>query len=331
MDELGGQIKTLRLHTKERTDSMQNQIKDLVKNGSKLDSWEDKDIKVHLSENRISIYFMFDLSKDKTQKIEIELVAVNKDKLYDYRGEIRPDMVDKNLELGDVYEIRFPSVSINLLKYDRKEEAECIHVCNYIGKEFYKRQGSDGLMALIKGFYDELTVLWNKMDLLSSGHSILHSKRETFELKVKYREAEEMNLLKEGNVIMVFYKRKEFVEFTSYTIKSVRSKYISVDVNYGRVESTAVDTNTSSEPNYEYRFFLKFRYNGFVEKLEKAEFYKTIGNALYTESRVEIYNLDDWNNFEMLYKSERDSLLFKGILAPEYRKISENYQRIKEL
>ncbi len=328
IDSFKEKIKTLNSYINIRKEAMESFIGLAVKNGSDLDSWEGKQIRVDLYDYRINVLFMFNILEKKYSKAEIELEIADKDAIFNWDGKIRPEMEGKNIELYDVCKVRFPSFSVNLCNGDKPEEAEAMKVCNYIGKEFYKKDTSDRLMETIKGFYIELSSLWEKREYLITSLHVLRSKKDSYCLELCTKEARNMNLFSLDNadkIVMIFSKASEFIEFEAYTIKSVRNKYMTVDAHRGKFDFT-YKAEELEDGNY--RHYLKIKTEDYDFSFEKEKFIELVGKKLFKESKVEIYTQDDFDNLCLMYNTQRMDICNDNKLPDYLKEVCENYARI---
>lgn len=319
-------IKEINSFIEEKKAKKNLEISSLIQKGSGIENWEDKKLRIDFYEDRISIYFFFNIIGEKYSRIEIELSIADKHKIYDWNGKIRPEMVGKNIDIFDVYKINFPSFSVNLLNGDKSSEAEGMQICSYLGREFYKKESGDGIMEMVKGFYKDLSVITKEREEFLSAHSILKTKEDNYTLQLNFDKARGMNLLKSNSVVIVFHKEKEFVEFTAYSIKSVRNKYLTADIHLGGIEYHFCNHDTN-----DLRYYFKVKTNSYDDDIVKDKFIEIIGRRLFEGDKVELYSNEDFDNLCMLYNSERTSIVNEKTLEPEYKEISDNYGRIKNL
>lgn len=301
-------------------------ITSLIEKNCGIENWDNKKLRIDFYDDRFSVLFFFNIVGEKYSRMEIELSIADKYKVYDWNGKIRPEMVGKNIDIFDVYKINFPSFSVNLLSGDNSSETEGMQICSYLGREFYKKESGDGIMEMVKGFYKDLSVITKEREEFLSAHSILKTKEDNYTLQLNFDKAREMDLLKANSVVIVFHNKKEFVEFTAYSIKSVRNKYLTADIHLGGIEYHFCNHDTN-----DLRYYFKVKTNSYDDDIVKDKFIEIIGHRLFDGDKVELYSNEDFDNLCMLYNSERTSIVNEKTLESEYREISENYGRIKNL
>ncbi len=296
-----------------------------AKNGSKIKNWDNRSIGVHISQDRVLVRFFYDLTRGRS--VDIEAHVADKYKVYNFNDEKRPESIEKNVEVGDIYSVRFPGVTVDLLKGENIDEVDIMSICYFVAKEF--KQKHTGFFGMAKGFYDELSVLWRIQSDIGCILSVLDDKRSKYLMDVCIEEAAEMNIVNKNSVIVCFKKKKEFIEFMAYNIESV-GKNVTYFSFTGYIENTWIRNDEKSHEEDNYRHYLKINAHKGVSKTTLKEFNKFIGQHLYNGDKVEEYTQEEWRNFCMLNKTEIDNITnnSKEIV---FKELSDNYRRIKQI
>ena len=312
-----------------------DEIIELVKNGSKLDHWENRELKIHTSNSGISITLYFNIGDKKYERYEIELDTLKYYHVHNYDGTIRKEYDGKNLNVHDVYKVRFPSVTINLSSNDKKEETEVMKICNYIGKEFYGKELNDGLMLKVSNLFKDLHRSQNNQEILMRIAYQLKAKKDDYLLSLCIKRVKSMDYFNKNNIdkyLMVFFENSEFFEFKAYKFKEIGNKYVHFDsISTGAITRTITKgekLNAEGEKEYEYRYHLHIRKQYSNGKLIIKDFIKSLGRELQKNSNIVFYSKDEFGDLVKLYENQAKEITHLETLTYFYKDANEKYEEL---
>lgn len=312
--------------------------KDITDNCGIL-NWDNRKVRFVIDRERVIIDFVYNIEKNRYVSTEIK-IASSKYVFTDYcSGKYKTNIEKSGLELCDAYSIRYPNAEISLLELDDDSETEFIDMLAFVSREFRQRKNLGSLFFELKEFYLELVSYWNEIDKLDNTRNMLKYGRTNFLENECISKVRAMDMLKPGNVIIVFNKDKEETEFHAFEIESIGRKYYRIQsytgvidyvmLNISRVESEEDYANLSND---HYVNYLKIRQdNKSTLEFEKDALTLNLGKRFYKNGNIEVYTAEEWKDFLMLNKNETDHLLNSPKLSSEILELSNNYGRLRKI
>jgi hypothetical protein len=328
-----GKVKELMEFTSNKKKKMEESIMLNIKNGSHLDTWENRDLRVSINSESVSVYFIYDVKEGN--RIEISLDVADKSRIYNWDGKKRYEMENLGLDVCDVYGIRFPAFSVNLTKKDPANECEAVKICNYLGKEFYKREQpkelgsrnvSDELMSKIKGFYEELTKLWDEASELGTTLYCLNNILDKYLLAQCIENVKSMDILKKDNVIVITHKNSSV---SAYAINNIAIKYVTFESYNGIFDYTHYRGEKGTDYK-DIRYYFKIRQDSDEKKMTKEQMIEMFGGLIHNRGKIEVFTPEEWKDYMMLNDTEKDNLIETEVLSDELKAICEKYLVLKE-
>lgn len=287
------------------------------------------DLSVLISNDRLHIRFYYD--RKRNQSVEFYFDILSNYKFFDWEGNKRKEFLDKGLDLGDVYVIRFPQIGIDLSQKDIfEEELELFKLVPYVTNEFKDKHNKEGLFQKVKEFfvkYFELIYLHQEVCVKLSA---MRSRCDMYTFNVQKDLVKQMDIFKKENFIVFFKKDSNFIKFDVFEIVIVSNKYITYNYHYSRIDKcykSQPQKDGEHQPD-EARYFQTIRNNKSNDKIVVDSFHNKVTTYLNKGDKMAVYNKDTWEDFKMLTETEVDNIFHSKVLDEDLKAISDVYEKL---
>lgn len=225
-----------------------------------------------------------------------------------------------NIDVYDAYKLQAPGITLDLMReHDNLDLVDFVDFMKYLTVQFQER---GDLIQMIKNYYKEY---YSDLDVINS----LHTKHVELDTQIKQyyialykKELTDKEIIKNGNIIVVHNKKKDFVIFDSYCIEKVTN----IKIKFFSTQSLKIDCQYY--PNLvrdNKKFFLKIRNNDYITNT-KDDFLSVLISHKMNGDKIELYTEQEYVDYLMLIQTESQNI--KSINDDHYSKISKQYEEL---
>lgn len=265
-------------------------------------------------EDSFEIKYIYDLESKHNRAIKISFAQ--KSDVMTFGDEMKGTAKEKGINIGDIYDVDFDSISTNLLRNGSIDDMDCVILYGYIANEI-KTNGD--FITVLMGMYRKLRVLWSEINNGFSEARTLNENKQKHFLNIYKNEFSKK--IKENTVIIVKDHKKEFVHFTAIKVHRLQNTTGYFTHEYGETKKIF---NTSNKQLYGLLINTNHDWNEKRHKIE--EIIDGLARNKYEGDKVEFMSWDDYLAMKSQISEEREK-----ISNGELPKCSEEYLRINHL
>jgi len=284
----------------------------------------ERKIAIFIDEQSVTVRYIWNV--EKSHSTDMNFRIAKKYDVFEY-SEIRNTLATKNnISINSPYAFSFNGSGIDLLNREGERKdfdivEEHLAISTYLLKEF-KYNGL--FVQNITESFTEMRVLWDELDNVYSEGRNLNGTISNYNTEQCRAEVLSADYIKEGNVIVVKLKKKEFVHVIAYHILQSKKKtfvhkttLVEVRCDFGRDDKT--------------KFYLNINYRSSDTRRDKSHINSWLTSHKASGDEILIYTEEEWKDYIDLVRTETENITQSNKLEKHYAERSAYYEKIYKL